>query len=221
MRSKILFNERPLCLAPSLAVRVGLNEAIVLQQLHYWLQNDRVGRQHEGRKWIRNSLEEWRDNFPFWSESTIRRALQSLRDKGLVLASDGPNKKGYDRTLWYCIDHEALAELYNKEPEGPDYSGEPEVDPREMFATLAWLCKIDLEMMTGKQRGLLNQTEKRLREAGVEPDDLEEFYEWWYAEDWRGKKGQAPEPHQVREEWGRFDSWREDHGDGSVVAEIN
>ena len=34
-----LYNEPPLTVSPSLAAAVGLNEAIVLQQVHYWTQN--------------------------------------------------------------------------------------------------------------------------------------------------------------------------------------
>ena len=34
--SKLLINEHPLQVLPSLATKIGLNEAIVLQQIHYW-----------------------------------------------------------------------------------------------------------------------------------------------------------------------------------------
>lgn len=33
----LLFAERPLVINTQLAMKIGLNEAIVLQQLHYWL----------------------------------------------------------------------------------------------------------------------------------------------------------------------------------------
>ena len=33
----LLISEPPLQVLPSLAVKIGLNEAIVLQQIHYWL----------------------------------------------------------------------------------------------------------------------------------------------------------------------------------------
>ncbi|MDW9215749.1 hypothetical protein SE957_24245 [Escherichia coli] len=34
----LLFAERPLVINTQLAMKIGLNEAIVLQQLHYWLR---------------------------------------------------------------------------------------------------------------------------------------------------------------------------------------
>ncbi|HAH9618369.1 ybl78 [Escherichia coli] len=36
---KLLFAERPLVINTQLAMKIGLNEAIVLQQLHYWLRD--------------------------------------------------------------------------------------------------------------------------------------------------------------------------------------
>jgi len=38
LSSSLLINESPLQVLPSLAVLVGLNEAIVLQQTHYWIK---------------------------------------------------------------------------------------------------------------------------------------------------------------------------------------
>ena len=111
--SKYLIDEYPLVLLPRLARRVGLNEAIVLQQIHYWLRTfERLKRQdhyRDGRWWAYNTVKNWQeDNFPFWSEATIKRALYSLRDSQFVLATGEYNKKAYDKTLWYTIDYETL-----------------------------------------------------------------------------------------------------------------
>ena len=35
--SKMIIDDRPLMVLPKLATAIGLNEAIVLQQIHYWL----------------------------------------------------------------------------------------------------------------------------------------------------------------------------------------
>ncbi len=35
--AKLLLNEQPLVVLPELACKIGLNEAIILQQLNYWL----------------------------------------------------------------------------------------------------------------------------------------------------------------------------------------
>ena len=106
--SKLLINEPPLMVLPSLAVAIGLNEAIALQQLHYWLQT--TPHHHDGRAWIYNSAAGWQENFPFWSESIIRRVFASLRERGLIVVGNY-NKLAIDRTLWYSIDYDELSNL--------------------------------------------------------------------------------------------------------------
>ena len=51
--SKLLINESPLQVQPSLAMAIGLNEAIFLQQLHYWIGTSRFVR--DGKKWVYNT----------------------------------------------------------------------------------------------------------------------------------------------------------------------
>lgn len=106
--SYLLIPEPALQLLPSLAKEIGLNEAIVLQQIHYWLMNKKVGKWHNDRKWVRNTAEQWQeDNFPFWSVSTIRRTLLNL-EKGGYIESAVLNRAGYDRTLWYTINYDKV-----------------------------------------------------------------------------------------------------------------
>lgn len=79
-----------------------------------------------------------------------------------------------------------------------------------MFSALAKVCKINYRLVTEELRGELNQSERLLRvEARAAPEDLPEFEKWWYGYDWRGKKGDAPRPTQVRERWQEFLDWRQ------------
>lgn len=110
--SPLLIAEHPLQVLPSLAVKIGLNEAIVLQQVHYWLvHNERSNSQyhyHDGRWWTYNSIREWQEkNFPFWTEKTIRSAFKSLEARGLILCGNF-NRDNRDRTKWYTIDYDTL-----------------------------------------------------------------------------------------------------------------
>ncbi|MGG3924933.1 DnaD domain protein [Metabacillus fastidiosus] len=103
--SKLLLDEKPLLVIPSLAKQVGLNESIVLQQIHYWLQiSDHT---YEGHKWIYNTYDEWAEQFPWWSKATIRRIITSLEKLG-ILVTGNFNKMKIDKTKWYRIDYEAL-----------------------------------------------------------------------------------------------------------------
>jgi uncharacterized phage protein (TIGR02220 family) len=106
--STLLINEAPLMVVPSLAVRIGMNEAVVLQQIHYWLSISK--HTIEGKKWVYNTYEDWQRQFPFWSISTIRRTFYSLEKSGIVV-SDNWNALQLDKTKWYTIDYEQLLKI--------------------------------------------------------------------------------------------------------------
>lgn len=109
--SKLLLDEYPLLVSPTLATRIGLYEAIIIQQLHYWMENPKIGKIADGVKWIKNSTEQWqKDNFPFLSLNTVRRTFSELRRRNLILVRDDLNINRTDRTLWYSIHY---AELQN------------------------------------------------------------------------------------------------------------
>lgn len=46
---------------------------------------------------------------------------------------------------------------------------------------------------------MLGRYAKQLISSRYTPEDVNEFVKWWYRSDWRGKKGQAPTPAQVKE----------------------
>lgn len=106
--SRLLINEHPLQVLPSLAVAVGLNEALFIQQVHYWLDTSK--HVHEERRWIYNSYEEWQKQLPFWSVSTIRRIVANLEEQGVLLVGHFSSNK-LDRTKWYTINYDAIDSL--------------------------------------------------------------------------------------------------------------
>lgn len=110
--SPLLINESPLQVLPSLAVALGnINEAIILQQIQYWLKNPKSGRLgDDGRKYIRDTVSEWNIQFPWLTERAIKTRLKSLKDKKIILTAN-LNKLKYDRTNWYSIDYDALNKL--------------------------------------------------------------------------------------------------------------
>lgn len=105
---KLLIEEPPLQVLPSLAKEIGLNEALILQQIHYWLLKS--DKDIDGRTWTYNSYPDWQKQFPFFSTKTIQRTFKSLEDKGLVITGNY-NKMTIDRTKWYSIDYEALSKF--------------------------------------------------------------------------------------------------------------
>lgn len=124
--SRLLISENPLQVLPSLACAIGLNEAVVLQQIHYWMASSK--HLHDNRRWVYNSVPSWQKQFPFWSESTVKRALLSLEKQGMVV-SGNYNRDPRDHSKWYSINYEALNALENSGKTVNDASGQ--FDPIE------------------------------------------------------------------------------------------
>ncbi|MDW4215552.1 DnaD domain protein [Staphylococcus saprophyticus] len=103
--NKLLIDDYPIQVLPKLAERIGLNEAIILQQMHYWLNQSKHS--HEGKKWIYNSYKSWEEQFPFWSNVTVRRTISSLEKQDLLYTGNF-NKAGFDKTKWYSINYLTL-----------------------------------------------------------------------------------------------------------------
>lgn len=80
--SRALIPEPPLLVLPSLAVAVGLSEAMVLQQLHFLASCRRPRRGSES--WVEMGNADLQHTFPFFSKNTLFRAVYKLRDAGLL-----------------------------------------------------------------------------------------------------------------------------------------
>lgn len=106
--SRLLINETPLQVLPSLAEAIGLNEAIFLQQLHFLTLPQRLV---DGRRYYSTTVENWLTTFKFWSKRTVERIITSLRNQDLIDTTDAFNKDPEDRTLWYAVNYAALEEL--------------------------------------------------------------------------------------------------------------
>lgn len=106
--SKLLIDESPLVILPSLAEAIGLNESIFLQQLNYLLQDPRNGKVVNGVRYIYNTYAEWKSQyFRFWSETTIKRIIRNLENLGLVKSVQA-EKTDYDHRKFYVIDYNAF-----------------------------------------------------------------------------------------------------------------
>lgn len=104
--SKLLINESPLQVQPSLAMAIGLNEAIFLQQLHYWMGASR--HHHNGKKWVYNTYSDWLLQLKYLSLPTLKRTIKSLKDRGL-LSVERFDKLRSNQVNYYTINYDVLA----------------------------------------------------------------------------------------------------------------
>lgn len=114
-QSSLLIDEPPMLMLPSLAkVLKSADKAIIVQQIHYWLQIKRKAKDtrsfKEGHWWVYNSFREWHKQFIWISERTIQRHFKDLVAQGIIIVGNF-NNQNYDRTNWYTLSYERLNEL--------------------------------------------------------------------------------------------------------------
>lgn len=111
--SKLLIDEPPLQVLPSLAKAIGINEAIILQQIHYWVAQKRHF--YDGRYWTYNTYEDWQAQFSYLSVDGIRKIIRKLAKMGLLLENNY-NKSKFVHTKWYSIDYDVLDSYVENAP---------------------------------------------------------------------------------------------------------
>ncbi len=102
----------------SLAVEVGLKQAIILSQVHFWVNHNRGKNRNfrDGYFWCYNTYQDWWSNdFPFLTTKTVKNIITELEKKGLLVIGNY-NKMRNDRTKWYRIDESLLQRgLFNNQ----------------------------------------------------------------------------------------------------------
>lgn len=89
-----------LCFDKEVAQELGVNAAVVLQQLHYWTSKG-YGRTFKGRVYIYNTYEQWQEQLSFMSVMTLRRVFKKLVEIEAVFSY----RKGYDRTSHWSLNY--------------------------------------------------------------------------------------------------------------------
>jgi len=106
MKEKLLAPEPPLQLLPTLVLKLGVKEALILQQLHFRLLGSTFKK--DGHIWYRHTYMEWQKQFPFYAERTISRAFLGLEDDNIIVSTTTYNPVKNMKTKWYRIDYEEL-----------------------------------------------------------------------------------------------------------------
>lgn len=164
--SPLLINEHPLQVLPTLAVILGLNEAMILQQIHFWLCNkDKRCKPYinENESWVYNTYEDWHEQFPFWSVPTIKRAILDLENKGVLVSRQFDLSRG-EAKKYYRINHKALTELL---PAPSD-----QIDPIHQIKLIPPSDQID-PIMIGSKRSHLIGTENPETTTEREPSSAD------------------------------------------------
>lgn len=221
--SKLLIPEAPLQVIPSLAKAIGLNEALFIQQLHYWSLKSKDG-------WVYNTYEQWQEQFPFWSNATIRRIIYSLEERKLILSRQ---EASTDRKKYYSVSYDQLEQMdcpmvstctdgYGQDEQvlitetttidSDLQSVEPEQEPKPKRKAKTRTAKYTIDQLRPMANAIANATRLKLEDnyavlnkasgllldLGYTPEKVADFAVWWKVNDWRGKRGQPPTVWQIK-----------------------
>ena len=189
-----------------LAQVVGLNEAIVLQEVYYWCKVNKRERRptHDGYYWVYNSYREWHANhFPWWHYDTVRGIFSKLEKDGL-LVSGNFNKSKMDRTKWYRINFPVLESTIKSSALG-----------KNSLMDMGGITKPipDIIPERNENGAFAPQAAKSTRSVSAESDsyeiDIPAFIDWYYTlyMEMRGEahpRIKAPEEKRVIEELTNF-----------------
>ena len=197
----LLIEEPPLQVLPSLAKSIGLNEAIILQQIHYWLRKSNNVK--DGYKWIYNSMTNWQKQFSFWSLPTVKRVFRSLEKQGLLITANY-NKAGFDKTKWYRINYEKLQHMSQRS------------DQNDPTMVSSWTDGSDQNDQTNTNRLPETTSETTTKTSSDKPDDhLSENFEAIWKE-YPNKAGK-------KEAFRHYKKWRKEskeHTDEYLMAKL-
>lgn len=146
-----LIEKTTLTIEPKLAVLIGLNESIFIKQLHYWLSKTKHRR--DGEKWVFNTIPQWREQLPFFSEKTIKRIILNLKTENWIKVVQYDKNK-MNRTNWYTINYQKITEIQEK------------VNPNE-------------QTLENKKIENPKKIAKKKSNEGAESSYSDEFLEFW------------------------------------------
>ena len=104
----------------SVAVEVGVNAAVVLENIAFWVRaNRKAGRhKHDGKHWTYGSTRHFAELFDYLSEKQERGALDKLITCGYVETGNF-NRSAYDRTRWFTLTEKGERATQERQSEKP------------------------------------------------------------------------------------------------------
>lgn len=92
-----------------LALKYGVNEAIILNNLQYWVRLNKCNKSEknfvDGKYWTYQTYDALHNIFHYWSLKTIQRTIASMVNQGLIIVAQH-KKSQHDRTNWYTLTDE-------------------------------------------------------------------------------------------------------------------
>lgn len=84
------------------------HKAILLKEIYYWVHKNWSNEENVkgGVAWTYNTAKAYHEKFPYMPVKSIQRWLKELVRDRILFATNCFNKKRYDKTNWYTINHD-------------------------------------------------------------------------------------------------------------------
>lgn len=116
-----LMDEQPVVVDRGLARVIGLSEAIVITQIHQWVEYNRKNNKNykDGFYWTYGAIKKWHEEYfdVIGSVKTLRRVFKNLIENGYLIVGNY-NKLNFDRTYWYRVNYEKFNVLKKEYRDG-------------------------------------------------------------------------------------------------------
>lgn len=97
-----------------LAILIGVDQTMMLCQIDFWIQNHQDDEHcKDGRYWIYESYDNWKEQFPYWGKTKIREIIRKLKEKNLIITGNY-NKMSGDNTKWYTVNYDLLDKIMSE-----------------------------------------------------------------------------------------------------------
>jgi len=93
----------------------NVNEAVFVHNIAYWILHNKANDTNfnDGYYWTYNTQQAFSELFPFWTRRQIRTIVDNLKSKNILIVNQF-NKKNYDQTKWYTLNHSFTKEFYKE-----------------------------------------------------------------------------------------------------------
>ena len=116
-----LMDEQPVVVDRGLARVIGLSEAIVITQIHQWVEYNRKNNKNykDGFYWTYGAIKKWHEEYfdVIGSVKTLRRVFKNLIENDYLIVGNY-NKLNFDRTYWYRVNYEKFNVLKKEHRDG-------------------------------------------------------------------------------------------------------
>lgn len=93
-----------------LAEKFGLNNAIFLQDIAYWIEFNRKNDTafKDGRYWTYSTMNELAERHPYWNKNQVRHIVDTCKKNGWIIV-EHYDKSSYNRRNWYSLSDEIMS----------------------------------------------------------------------------------------------------------------